>query len=195
MRIGAIVLAAGASQRMGRNKMLLTIDGEPLVRRAARRALAAGLSPVIVVLGHEAEQARATLVGVDCTCVENPDFAGPTSSSLHRGLQQLGDDVTAAVVILADMVHVTEEMLRSMVETARSRAAPLVVSQYGDVLAPPLLFGRALFAELLAWDGEGAGRQVVQQHRAEAVIVDWPQAALADIDTPEDWERARFTAT
>lgn len=195
MRIGAIVLAAGASRRMGRNKMLLTIDGESLVRRAVRRARAAGLSPVIVVIGNEAEQVRAALAGLDCTCVENPDFAGPTSSSLHLGLHQLGDDIAAAVIILADMVQVTEGMLRSMIVTARSHEAPLVVSQYGDVLAPPLLFRRALFPELLAWQGEGAGKQVVQQHRAEAVIVDWPLTALEDVDTPEDWARVGITGT
>ena len=191
LRIGAIVLAAGASRRMGRNKMLLTLDGEPLVRRAARRAHAAGFSPVIVVIGNEAEQVRATLAGVECTCVENPEFAGPTTSSLHVGLRQLPDDVTAVVVILADMVHVTEAMLQAMLETARTSEAPLVVSQYGETIAPPLLFRRPLFAELLAWRGEGAGKQVVQRHRAEAAIVDWPSAALVDVDTPEDWARLR----
>ena len=188
MRIGAIVLAAGASQRMGRNKMLLTIAGESLVRRAARRALAAGLSPVIVVLGHEAEEARATLAGLDCTCVENPDFGAQLTTSLHVGLRQLGDDVTAVVVILADMVQVTEAMLQTTVATARSGQFPLVASQYGEVIAPPLLFRRALFPELFACHGEG-WKPVVKQHHAEAAIVTWPHAALADIDTPEDWER------
>jgi molybdenum cofactor cytidylyltransferase len=191
MRIGAIILAAGASRRMGRNKMLLPLDGEPLVRRAARRAKAAGCSPVIVVIGNEAEQVRAALDGVACTCVENPEFTGPTTSSLHIGLRQLPDDVTAVVVILADMVHVTDAMLRTMLETARTSEAPLVVSQYGEAIAPPLLFRRPLFAELLEWHGEGAGKQVVQRHRAEAAIVDWPSAALVDVDTPEDWARLR----
>lgn len=191
MRIGAIILAAGASRRMGRNKMLLTLDGEPLVRRAARRAHAAGLSPVIVVIGNEAEEVRSALGGVACTCVVNPDFTGPTTRSLHAGLRQLPGDVTAVVVILADMVHVTEAMLRTMLETAHTSEAPLVVSQYGEAIAPPLLFRRPLFAELLAQHGEGAGKQVVQHHRTEAAIIDWPLAALADVDTPEDWARLR----
>jgi molybdenum cofactor cytidylyltransferase len=157
-----------------------------LVRRAARRALAAGCSPVIVVIGNEAEQVRAALDGVECTCAENPEFTGPTTTSLHVGLRQLPGDVEAVIVILADMVHVTEAMLRTMVETAHTTDAPLVVSQYGDAIAPPLLFRRRLFAELLAWQGEGGGKQVVRQHRAEAVLVNWP---LEAIDTPEDWAR------
>ena len=194
MGIGAIVLAAGASQRMGRNKMLLPLDGEPLVRRAARRAQAAGLVPVIVVIGNEAEQVRAALDGVECTCVENPDIVGPMTSSLHVGLRLLSDEVTAVVVILADMVHVTEAMLRTLVATARSGQAPLVASQYGAVIAPPLLFRRVLFPELFACRGEG-WKQVVQQHCEEAAMVDWPLTALADVDTPEDWARLEITST
>lgn len=188
MGIGAIVLAAGASRRMGRNKMLLTLDGEPLVRRAVRRAQAAGLAPVIVVIGKDAEQVRVALDGVECTCVENPDFTGPMTSSLHVGLRLVSDDVTAVVVILADMVHVTEAMLSALIAMARASESPLVASHYGDVIAPPLLFRRALFPELFACHGEG-WKQVVQQHRAEAAIVNWPLTALVDIDTPGDWVR------
>jgi molybdenum cofactor cytidylyltransferase len=64
-----------------------------------------------------------------------------------------------------------------------------VVSRYGDVKAPPLLFRRALFAELLAWHGEGCGKAVVQSHASEAAYHDWPLDALDDVDTPEDWAR------
>ena len=186
--VAGVILAAGASRRMGagRNKMLLQLEGESLLRRAARRALVVGLSPVVVVLGHEADRARAELKGLSCESVVNPDFTGPTSGSLHKGLEQLGSNVGAAVVMLGDMVLVTEQMLSGLVAAARGTEAPLVVSRYGDVTAPPLLFRRALFGELLAWSGEGCGKAVVQAHLAEAVFVDWPDAALADIDTPED---------
>ena len=186
--VAGVILAAGASRRMGagRNKMLLQLEGESLLRRAARRALVVGLSPVVVVLGHEADRARAELKGLSCESVVNPDFTGPTSGSLHKGLEQLGSNVGAAVVMLGDMVLVTEQMLSGLVAAGRGTEAPLVVSRYGDVTAPPLLFRRALFGELLAWSGEGCGKAVVQAHLAEAVFVDWPDAALADIDTPED---------
>ena len=186
-RIAAIVLAAGASRRMGRNKMLLPLDGESLVRRAAGRAIGARLSPTIVVLGHEPEKVRAELTGLSCEFDTNPDYTGPTSTSLHRGLGALPADADAAVVILADMVMVTVAMLTAIVMAARANPAPLVVSRYGDVLAPPLLFRRVLFPELLAWRGEGCGKQVVLRHRAEAIFLDWPPAALLDIDTSEDF--------
>ena len=191
LRVGGVVLAAGASRRMGpgRNKMLLELDGEPLARRAARRALAAGLTPVVVVLGHEADQVRAALAGLNCDCVFNPAFTGPTSESLHLGLRRLGPDADAVVVMLGDMVRVSDDMLARLIAVGRESEAPLVVSRYGDVTAPPLLFRRALFDELLAWTGEGCGKAVVQRHRDSAYYLDWPAERLADVDTPEDFQR------
>jgi len=191
LRAAGVVLAAGPSRRMalGGSKMLLALEGEALARRAARRALGAGLSPVVVVLGRDAEGVRATLVGLDCDCVVNPDFEGPTSTSLHHGLRRLAATTEAAVILLGDMVHVSEEMIARLVGAAQESDAPLVVSRYGNVTAPPLLFRRALFGELLAWRGEGCGKAVVQRHGDEAVFLDWPADRLADVDTPEDFQR------
>jgi molybdenum cofactor cytidylyltransferase len=192
LRVAAIILAAGASRRMGtgRSKMLLELDGESLVRRAARRARDAGLSPVVVVLGHESERVREQLGGLGCDYVVNPDFTGPTSGSLHLGLRRLGADPDAAVVMLGDMVLVSEPMLTGLVAAARGDDAPLVVSRYGGVTAPPLLFRRRLFDELLAWTGEGCGKAVVQAHRHEALFLEWSAVLLSDVDTPEDFQAA-----
>jgi len=181
VRVAGVILAAGASRRMGKNKMLLELDGESLVRRAAKRALAAGLSPVVVVIGHEAARVRAELKDLPLVFANNPDYTG---------LDTLGADVAAVVVMLGDMVRVTAETLALLVAAARGTAAPLVVSRYGDVTAPPLLFRRALFAELLAWTGDGCGKAVVQAHKQEAMYVDRPEALLADVDTPEDFAAA-----
>jgi len=187
LRAAAVILAAGASRRMGKNKMLLQLDGESLVRRAARRALGAGLSPVVVVVGHEADRLRAELKDLPVEFAVNSDYTGPTSGSLHQGLNALGSDVDAVVVMLGDMVRVSAETLAMLIAAARGTDAPLVVSRYGDVTAPPLLFRRALFGELLAWTGEGCGKAVVQAHKHEAMYVDRPEALLVDVDTPEDF--------
>jgi molybdenum cofactor cytidylyltransferase len=172
---------------MGRNKMLLPIEGESLVRRAARRALSAGIDPLIVVVGHEADMVRGALAGLPCVFAYNPSFRAPTSGSLHRGLEQLPPDVGGAVILLADMVNVTSAMIRALHVAAVAASAALVVSRYGgEILAPPHLFSRSLFPELLAWSGGGAGRGVAQRHLSEAVVLDWPPDALVDVDTPED---------
>src|SRR5947199_2020439 len=93
--------------------------------------------------------------------------------------------------MLGDMVRVSAETLAMLVAAARGTEAPLFVSRYGDVTAPPLLFRRSLFGELMAWTGEGCGKAVVQRHKAEAVYLDWPSAALTDVDTPEDFTAAQ----
>jgi molybdenum cofactor cytidylyltransferase len=191
-RTAGIVLAAGASTRMGPtvNKLLLQVDGEPMIRRVVRQALEAGLAPVVVVVGHESARIREALAGLAVTFAANADFTGPTSGSLHAGLRALGDDVARAVVVLGDMVRVDAVMIRALIVAAgASGGAPLVVSRYGidAVLAPPLLFDRALWPELLAWHGEGCGKAVVKAHLAEASLLDWPSYRLADIDTPADY--------
>jgi len=82
------------------------------------------------------------------------------------------------------------ETVAMLVAAARGTEAPLVVSRYGDVTAPPILFRRALFGELLAWTGEGCGKAVVQAHQHDAMFVDRPLALLTDVDTPEDFAAA-----
>ncbi len=186
--VAAILLAAGASSRMGTNKMLLEVEGEPMLERAARRAIAAGCFPVVVVLGHEPDRARAVLRELEVSFATSPDPRGPTSASLHAGLRALGPKVDAAIVMLADMPHVTDDMLRALIRSHVTGGAALEVSRYGDVLAPPLLFPRALWPELLAWHGEGCGKAVVKAHEREARMHDWPVERLQDIDTPADYE-------
>ena len=189
-----VLLAAGASRRMGENKMLLPVEGVPMVRRAAQVALDAGLSPLVVVLGRDADAVREALAGLPCRFAANADFTGPTSGSLHAGLRALDDVVDAAVVLLADMVHVNTSMITALLDSDAASAAPLNVSRYGDVLAPPLLFRRSLWPELLAWTGEGCGKAVVKAHQNEAIMHDWPEPLLADIDTPDDYARLRTHA-
>ncbi len=190
-RVAGVVLAAGSSSRMGSNKLLLELAGETLLRRSARRALAAGRDPVVVVRGHDADRARSELSGLDCRAVVNADHARGMNTSLGAGIGAVPAEAVAAVVALADMPLVTAEMLAELVRRYRASWAPLVVSDYGGTLAPPVLYDRALFRELQGLEGDGCGRRAVQRHRGEALAVLWPAAALADLDEPADYERVR----
>jgi len=191
MAVAGILLAAGAATRMGRNKLLIELAGEPLVRRAARCALAAGLSPVLVVLGHEADQVRRALAGLACTPVLNPRFAEGMNGSLSAGVAAVPAQAEAALVLLADMPFVEPAMIEAVVARWRETGAPVVTSRYGAAQAPPTLYARALFALLGGGTGEGRGREVVRGQGERARFVDWPPAALADLDSPDDVTRAR----
>lgn len=190
-RIGAVVLAAGASTRMGTNKLLLPIEGEPMVHRTVRRVRDAGCDPVVVVTGHEGMRVREALSALDVSFAESSDPTGPTSASLHAGLRALPDDVDAVLVMLADMVHITTPMMQALLDGLASGDEPLGVSRYGEVMAPPLVFRRSLWPELLAWHGEGCGKAVVRAHSAVARMHDWPEDALQDVDTPADYDAVR----
>ena len=188
-RVAGVLLAAGASSRMGTNKLFLELGGVTLLRRAARTALTAGLDPLLVVLGHESDRARAELEGIACTKVLNPEYASGMNTSLRAGVAALPEGLDAAVVVLADMPFVTAEMVRSVV--ARWKGEPLVVSLFGEVVAPPILYSRPLFPELRALSGDGCGKRVVKEHRKEALEVPQLAAGLRDLDVPSDVEWAR----
>jgi molybdenum cofactor cytidylyltransferase len=190
-RVAAVVLAAGTSSRMGRNKLFLQLGGTSVLRRAVGTALEAGLDPVVVVLGHESDRARAELADAPCTTVLNPEYARGMNTSVSAGIAAVPGDAAGAVLMLADMPLVDSGMLRALVGRFQASGAPLVVSTYGDVLAPPILYGRALFPELSSLDPEGCGKRVVKKHRDEAVELSWPKSALSDLDVPEDVDRVR----
>lgn len=193
--VAGVVLAAGSSKRMGRNKLLLDLGGETVVRRAVRAAIDSGLHPVVVVLGHEAELVRAELEGLACRSVLNPRHAEGASTSLRTGVAEVPDEAEALVVLLADMPFVTAAMLRSMVEQYAANRAPVLVSRYGDVEAPPTLFDRLVFSELAAIDGDRCARQVARRHEAEGVVVTWPREALQDLDVAADYDQVRARAS
>jgi molybdenum cofactor cytidylyltransferase len=188
-RVMAVLLAAGSSTRMGRNKLLLPLGGQAVVRRAVQAAIDSGVDRVVVVLGHEADLVRSQLDGLACEVIVNPDYERGVGTSLHAGIRAAAAD--AVVVLLADMPFVTAEMIRGVVDRHRSTGARLVLSHYGDVQAPPTLYARALFEEVLAEPDERCGKRIARTHADEAAIVSWPESALRDLDVAEDYEGVR----
>ena len=190
-RVAGIVLAAGSSTRMGRNKLLLEVAGESLVRRAVGVAREAGLDPVVVVTGHARERIEREIADMDCIPVFNADHTAGIQTSAASGVAGVAGTCDAAVVMLADMPFVTARMPRTLVERYADEAPPLVVSRYGgEVNAPPILYDQALFREVARMRA-GCGREVVRRHHDRAVHVDWPAARLRDLDRPDDYEAVR----
>ena len=113
------------------------------------------------------------------------------NTSLRAGIRALPEDAGAAVVVLGDMPLVDARMVLALVEAFRSSAVPLVISTYGGVVAPPILYARALFPELRALEADACGKRVVNQHRTEGIELDWAAEALTDLDEPADLERVR----
>ena len=128
LRVGAVILAAGASVRLGRPKQLLEIDGQPLVVRAAEAALGAGAAPVVVVLGANAEQIRPVLRGVDVGLVLNQDWNDGMASSVRAGLHALGQitlRLDAVLLAVCDQPAFDARAARRLVESLDRKSTRL----------------------------------------------------------------------
>jgi molybdenum cofactor cytidylyltransferase len=184
----AVVLAAGASTRMGLQKLLLPFGDEPLVRRTVRQVCDAGADEVLVILGSEHEEVLAALEGLRIRHAINPEYETGMGSSFRTAVTHLAGSA-AAMFALADQPFVTAKEYRALLETYRERGPALICARYGDVTAPPHLFTRELFPELA--ELQRGARPVIERHRDRAVVLQFPPELLADIDTPEDYERAK----
>ena len=189
--VGAVILAAGASTRMGRPKQTLSYRGESLLRRAALAALGAGCRPVVVVTGANAGLSGRELDGLDVREVLNPLWETGMASSIRAGVEGLlraEADVAAAVFMLCDQPHVTAEVVSGLVAAHSATGRPLVASAYGGGFGVPALFGRALFAELARLEGVEGAKQVIKRHTSEAHFLPLTGGEV-DVDTPEDYSR------
>jgi molybdenum cofactor cytidylyltransferase len=186
--ITAVVLAAGASTRMGVNKLLLPLGGEPLVRRTVRQICDAGFDDVLVVVGNDWENTAAALDGLPIRHAVNTDFASGMGSSFFTAIAHMGDS-TAAMFALADQPFVTTHEYRTVLQTYRDRAPAIVSVRYGDVMAPPHLFAREFFPELARL--EHGARPVLQRHHDRTLVLQFAPDLLLDIDTQEDYELAQ----
>jgi molybdenum cofactor cytidylyltransferase len=187
--IAIILLAAGGSSRLGTPKQMLPIGGETLLTRAARTALTARVDRVIVVLGAHADACRQALTGLPVEIALNATWADGQASSLRAGLAHLaagGAQPQAAVIMLCDQPQVSPELLDALIARYHATRAAVVASRYAtDVVGPPALFDRSLFAQLETLTGDIGARRVIEARAADLETVPFPGGTL-DIDTPAD---------
>jgi molybdenum cofactor cytidylyltransferase len=187
--VAGLVLASGMSRRFaGANKLLVPIGGVPVVRRTVQAYLAAGLDPVTVVLGHEANLVGDALLGLPIQTVINPDFAQGQSRALGHGVHALPDRTSAAVIGVGDQPLLTGSVIRLLVDSYIITGRSPVVPRYAGRRGNPVLFDRSLFPELLAVTGDQGGRPVIERHRDEILWLDLPDPRPgADLDSEEDY--------
>lgn len=196
-RFGVVILAAGASTRMGQPKQLLALDGKVLLVRAVEAALASAAWPVVVVLGAQAETIAPRLARLPVLIVENAAWSEGMASSLRAGIQalrQFSRSLDAAVIALCDQPAFSADTIAQLVATQRASGRSIVAARYAGRQGAPALFLREHFPTLAALTGEEGARTLLNGDPARVAAVDLPALAL-DLDTPADFAAAQKPKT
>jgi molybdenum cofactor cytidylyltransferase len=188
--IGAIVLAAGLSSRMGQFKLLLKwLDEQPLLAHIVEKVSRLPVSPIVVVTGHRADAVRAVLTGYDVTFAHNTDYAaGEILSSMKTGLRAMPETVAAVLVVPGDTPRIPQEVMQQVMDAHAPQA--IVAPRYAGERGHPVLFDRHFWQALLDLPPDGMPRDVLRANKDAVRLIDVSSdGILADVDTPEAYER------
>jgi molybdenum cofactor cytidylyltransferase len=194
--ITAILLAAGQSTRMGdRNKLLLGVGGQPMVRHVALTLLASRISALIAVLGHEHSAVAEALAGLPLRIVINPDHAAGQMSSVRAGIEAIDGDPAAIVVALADQPALEPADIDFLIDAFLALPKPkILLPMRGGQRGNPIVLPGAERRTLLEGGFNFGCRNLIERHPEAVVRVEVPNLRyVQDIDTPaayDSWLRA-----
>jgi molybdenum cofactor cytidylyltransferase len=191
-RIGAIVLAAGLSRRMGKPKLLLSLNEKPLFRYPLELAIRNGLSPICLIGGQHIEifqMGTADLSGIEY--VANPDYEKGMSSSLKMGIEKLKDRTDAALICLADQPFVPDLVIKSIIAESK-KGARIVRPHYQGTAGHPILIDKSLYHEFLQLEGDQGGKAITKKYKNDTSILFFEEESWGmDIDTPENYQKCK----
>jgi len=190
--ISAIVLAAGRSRRMGAQKLLLPLGGQPVIARIVDEVLGSPVDEVVVVVGKDGQQVERALEGRPVRLVVNPDFTGDMLSSVRCGITAMSPQHEAALIVLGDQPGISPSLVIELVRGFRAGSRAVVVPTYGGRRGHPILLAATYRDEILR-DYDAVGLRGLLQAHADDVLeleVSTP-AVLEDMDVEEDYRRMK----
>jgi molybdenum cofactor cytidylyltransferase len=194
-QITAVLLAAGAARRMGGEKVLLPLDGEPMLRRVAREVVALGLSEILVVANARNESVVfATLSDLPVRVLVNPRASEGIGTSIGLAAASVARTSRAMLLTQSDQPLVDRGMLRALVRTWQEESPDFVASSYDEVVTTPVLFSGQLLDELRELDGDRGAKTVLERRFDRGRVLPFPAWRGIDVDTPDDYERVRYLA-
>jgi molybdenum cofactor cytidylyltransferase len=189
--IAIMILAAGASTRMGTPKQLLLYQGRSFLQYITEIAIASVCQPVIVVLGANVEQIYPQLQQLPVEVVKNSDWACGMSTSIKSGIELLNNlpqKIEAVVITLCDQPFLSLQIINQLVDTYYSTKKPIIACEYGDTLGVPALFSQTFFSELATLKETSGAKKVINNNLNEVFSIPFPLGDI-DIDTPKDYEQ------
>jgi molybdenum cofactor cytidylyltransferase len=184
-----VILAAGASTRLGRPKQLLPWQGKNLLQHAVDTALAITTQPVVVT-GANADQLMAGLNNKQVQVVFNPEWEQGIASSIRCGLEALLNRTPTpdqVIFMVCDQPFVTAELLLELINERQNTHKPIVASAYGGTLGIPALFEKSLFPQLLDLQGDTGAKKLIMEHPEEVAAVNFPEGNI-DVDTMDEYK-------
>lgn len=193
--ISAIVLAAGESRRMGRQKVLLPFGDSTVLEEIVTAIEESQIGSGVVVTGHQPERVAQLLAGRNLSAVHNPAYSEGMLGSIRAGLRALPDDTRGVMLFLGDQPQVSVTLIDHLCSTYQPGSGQLCVPTYNGRRGHPLLFDRSYEDEILNDFDEVGLRGLLRRHEAKVCPIPWDnEAVLTDLDTPEDYVRALRTS-
>jgi len=189
--IAIMILAAGASTRMGTPKQLLLYQGRSFLQYITEMAIASVCQPVVIVLGANAEQVYPEVKQLPVRVVKNLDWASGMSTSIKSGIELLNNlpqKIEAVVIMLCDQPFVSTQIIAQLVDTYYSTKKPIIACEYADTLGVPALFSQRFFSELAALKNASGAKIVINNNINEVFPIPFRLGDI-DIDTPKDYEQ------
>jgi molybdenum cofactor cytidylyltransferase len=186
--IAGLLLAAGGSNRLGRPKQLVRVDGQTLIRRSAQCLIDAGADPIVVVLGAEVDSCTSEIADMPVTVIINENWREGMSTSIRSGIdavRQFGNSLDGVLICLCDQLHVTSSELRSLITTARNTPGKIVAAEYAGTVGVPAVFPYSYFSALQNITGDRGAREIIR-NEMESVVAIPIQGAQYDLDTSCD---------
>ncbi|MBW2117254.1 MAG: nucleotidyltransferase family protein [Deltaproteobacteria bacterium] len=191
-RVAGIILAAGASTRMGKPKQLLPVHGQTLLGLIIDEALKSDLDKVFLVLGHHAEEIRAALGKTPnhpkLKVIENSLYKKGISTSIRAGLSKAEEDHDNVMILLADMPHIDARLINLLLQRFLKSCLPLGAVSIKGKRSHPVIFGRKLYHELHQLKGDVGARELFLRYGEQVCLVE-PEGFYddRDIDTLKDY--------
>jgi len=190
--LGIILLAGGASSRLGRPKQSLLYNGKTLLQHGVEVAMNAGENPIIItVLGANAELLLEQVNNEGIYFIINEKWAEGIASSIRCGLQKLLEiepEVKAVIMMVCDQPFVTAKLLNDLVAKYLETGSPIIASKYGNSLGTPALFDKTIFASLLLLKGDAGAKRIMNENPDRVSVVNFPLGNI-DIDTQTDYNK------
>lgn len=192
MNVAAIILAAGGSSRMkGENKLLLPVEGVPMILSVCRNVLSAGYDPTIVVTGYDEQNIQLALKSVDAHIVHNNGWNRGMSGSIQTGVAALPEDAPGCLIMLGDMPLVSVDTLKTLKDTFLASAGKKITYPlFKGRQANPVMFPKHYFHEILSISGDEGCKSVLQSHSDQSLALTMTSAeVVTDCDTQQDYAR------